>query len=37
MFKNNSKAPAGQMVELNGAQYQVIDGVLYRYVDMTLD
>ena len=37
MFKNNSKEPSGQMVELNGVQYQVIDGVLYRYADMTLD
>ncbi len=37
MFKDNSKVPSGQLVELNGIQYQVIEGMLYRYADMTLD
>ena len=37
MFVQNSNEPSGQMVELNGVQYLVIDGVLYRYADMTLD
>ena len=37
MFEKNSKEPSGQMIELNGVQYLVIDGVLYRYADMTLD
>lgn len=37
MFTNNSKSPQGRMVEIDGVQYQVIDGVLYRYADLTLD
>ena len=37
MFKNNSKEPSGRLVEIDGVQFLMIGGVLYRYADLTLD
>lgn len=37
MFKNNSNEPKGKLVEVEGVQYLMVDGVLYRYADLTLD
>ena len=37
MFTNNLNGPSGQLIEIDGISYQVIDGMLYRYADMTLD
>ena len=31
------KRPIGRLVELDGISYQLIDGKLYRYADLTLD
>ncbi len=35
--KEKDRSPLGRMVELDGAYYQIIDGKLYRYADLTLD
>jgi predicted transposase/invertase (TIGR01784 family) len=31
------KSPSGQLVEIDGIHYQIIDSKLYRYADLTLD
>ena len=35
--QNTSRDPQGKMVEIDGILYQIIDGKLYRYADLTLD
>lgn len=35
--QNTSRDPLGKMVEIDGILYQIIDGKLYRYADLTLD
>lgn len=37
MASKKERFPLGRMVELDGAHYQIIDGKLYRYADLTLD
>lgn len=37
MVKDSKRTPNGRMVEIDGVQYQVIDGKLHRYADLTLD
>lgn len=36
-FQNTNRSPQGKMVEIDGVHYQIIDGKLYRYADLTLD
>ena len=36
-MSNSSKTPNGKLVEIDGITYQIIDGKLYRYVDLTFD
>ena len=31
------KTPKGKLVEIDGITYQIIEGKLYRYADLTLD
>ena len=35
--ENTKRSPQCRMVEIDGVSYQVIDGKLYRYADLTLD
>ena len=35
--QNTSRDPQGKKVEIDGILYQIIDGKLYRYADLTLD
>ena len=35
--ENTKRSPQCRMVEIDGISYQVIDGKLYRYADLTLD
>lgn len=37
MTKKSTKTPNGKLVEIDGITYQVIDGKLYRYADLTFD
>ncbi len=36
-MSNSSKTPKGRLVEIDGITYQIIDGKLYRYADLTFD
>lgn len=36
-MSNSSKTPKGRHVEIDGITYQIIDGKLYRYADLTFD
>lgn len=35
--KNDSISPKGRLVKVDGVQFQLIDGKLYRYADLTMD
>lgn len=35
--KNDSNSPKGRLVKVDGVQFQLIDGKLYRYADLTMD
>lgn len=37
MVKKSKKSPKGKLVEIDGIWYQVINGKLYRYADLTFD
>jgi predicted transposase/invertase (TIGR01784 family) len=37
MQKSSLKEPTGKLVEIEGIEYLLVDGKLYRYADMTLD
>ena len=37
MSEKSKKAPKGKMVEIDGIQYYLIKGKIYRYADLTLD
>ena len=37
MSNENYGRPQGRLVEIDGIQYQLIDGRLHRYADLTLD
>ena len=37
MVVNSKKTPKGRLVEVDGIKYQLIEGKLYRYADLTLD
>jgi hypothetical protein len=37
MNQNSFREPQGRLVEVDGVQYQLIDGRLHRYADLTLD
>lgn len=37
MSKKHMKTPEGRLVEIDGITYQIIEGKLYRYADLTLD
>lgn len=37
MSKKSQKTPKGRLVKIDGIYYQIIDGKLYRYADLTLD
>lgn len=37
MSTTTMKTPKGKLVEIEGITYQIIDGKLYRYADLTLD
>lgn len=37
MLTNRTEGPKGRIVEVEGIRYQLIDGRLYRYADLTLD
>ena len=36
-MSKSSKTPKGRLVEIDGITYQIIDGKLYRYADLTFD
>ena len=37
MSNKSMKTPKGKLVEIDGITYQIIEGKLYRYADLTLD
>lgn len=37
MRNDSRKTPEVKMIEVDGVEYQLIDGRLYRYADITLD
>lgn len=37
MQENTYQTPSGKLIEIDGIQYQIIDGKLYRYADLTFD
>ena len=36
-MKNNSKGVQGRIIYVDGIKFQIIDGKLFRYADLTLD
>ena len=36
-MKNNSKGVQGRIIDVDGIKFQIIDGKLFRYADLTLD